>query len=137
MNTALKLRVQTDGGTRVKLWVDGSLEIDVANVNQITQWTFRIHNNNANSLAHLSDMFYVEHSSDQARPGTTVTRHTFMNPDGIGGTEEMGSIADCSNGLGVYTFWDDWASGGDDGDTTANVCCGGVTQTQLSTMSNP
>ena len=136
MNTALKFRLQTDG-TRIKLWVNGVLEIDAADATEINAWTVILQNNNANSIAYLSDIFAVEHSDETARPGTTVTRHTFMNPDGAGATEEFGTQADCSDGLGVYTLWDDWASGAHDSATTANVCCGGSAQTQLSTMSNP
>jgi len=143
------LRFQTDGGSTLKIWVDGSLDFDESTAKEIQDNIMRFITGNAaetgNDLPtgqnHYWDGWYAgESNSESDRPGVTVVKYPlYPNANTIHGQYRQNGG---SPGTAVYTDVDEWNGGTADGDTTYWEAQGGETKKQMSqmttaTVSNP
>ncbi len=134
----IDLRIQTDG-SRVKLWINGVLEIDAATTYELAAGYMVYYNT---TLAASQDMYWGasgawESSSEADRPGFAVKKW-YMPLAGDGSSASFENDDACEeDGSGGYIEWDDWNSAGVvDDDTTFNQLCGAHVGLEISTLTN-
>lgn len=119
----ISIRAQTDG-SRIKIWINGVLEIDEAFAFDFANGGIKLIND---TLAANQDMYWDNMSgwdsdSEADRCGVD-SKNWYLPIAGDGTSDTYGDESTCDSADGIWTKWDDWNGEGtaDDG---ATLNCG-------------
>ena len=116
------------GGGRDKVWINGTLEIDIASTKFMATLLRLLDGGPVNGADILQsgqtsrwrNLAGRVSATESDRPDTSPT-YALLGPNANTSESDAGSIVDCADAAeGEYQKWDDWVSGPADGDTTYN-----------------